>query len=214
MVVGKKNTHRRSTIMNWQKLMYDQIYRRGATRWDKGEVDIPAEVQRLIESVHTSTSSRALDLGCGTGTMAIYLAQRGWQVVGVDFSSVAIQAARAKAAGVPGVTFVEGDVSRLAAIGVHGPFDLAYDMGCYHSLPAGRREAYVRELAAVLRPGGLFLLWAYSGGHRFLVPGAPSMAPNEVEDRFGTDFTLEQAQPRGMGRGSRQEAMFYALRRH
>ena len=194
--------------------MYDQIYRRGATRWDKGEVDIPADVQRLIDSARASSPSRALDLGCGTGTMAIYLAQHGWQVVGVDFSSVAIKAARAKAAGIPGVTFDEGDVSRVAAIGVHGPFDLAYDLGCYHSLPAGWRQAYVRELATVLRPGGVFLLWAYGGGRRFLVPGAPSMAPNEVEDRFGADFTLEREQQRGMGRGGRQEAMLYALRRH
>jgi SAM-dependent methyltransferase len=200
--------------MNWQKWLYDQMYRRGATRWDRGQVDIPTDVERLIESVHISSPSRALDLGCGTGTMAIYLAQHGWQVVGVDFSSVALASARAKAVGVPDVTFIEGDVSRLAAMGVRGPFDLAYDLGCYHSLSAGQREAYVRELVQVLRPGGLFLLWAYGGGHRFLVPGAPWMAPNEVEDRFGADFTLEQAQQRGMGRDGRQEAMLYALRRY
>jgi SAM-dependent methyltransferase len=199
--------------MNWQKLMYDQIYRRGATRWDTGHVDILADVQRLIDSVHTSSPSRALDLGCGTGTMAIYLAQHDWQVIGVDFSSVAIATARTKASGITRVTFIEGDVSRLPAVGVHGPFDLAYDLGCYHSLPTGRRVAYVRELVQMLRPGGLFLLWAYSGGHRFLVPGAPSMAQTEIEDRFGADFILELEQQRGMGRGGRQEAMLYALRR-
>ncbi|MGO8948056.1 MAG: class I SAM-dependent methyltransferase [Ktedonobacterales bacterium] len=199
--------------MNWQQWMYNQIYRRGATRWDSNTASIPNDVQQLIESVHTSPTSRALDLGCGTGSMAIALAQEGWQVVGVDFSSVAIAAARAKAAGIAGVTFVEGDVSRLAANGVHGPFDLAYDLGCYHALPTNRRQAYVQELARVLRPGGLFLLWAYSGGRLFLVPGAPSMAETEVSDRFGADFTVEEAQKRGMGKGGNREATFYALRR-
>ena len=199
--------------MTWQQWMYNQIYRRGATRWDSDAASIPDDMQQLIESVHTSPSSRALDLGCGTGTMAIALAEQGWQVVGVDFSSVAIAAARAKAAGIPGVKFVEGDVSRLAALGVEGPFDLAYDLGCYHALPANRRQAYVQELTRVLRPGGLFLLWAYSGGHLFLVPGAPSMAENEVSDRFGADFTVEKAQKRGMGKGGNREATFYVLRR-
>jgi SAM-dependent methyltransferase len=200
--------------MNWQKWVYDQIYRRGATRWDTEEVDLPTDLERCIESVQISSPSCALDLGCGRGTMAIYLAKCGWQVVGVDFSSVALASARAKAIGVPSVTFIEGDVSRLEAIGVRGPFDLVYDRGCYHSLPVGQREAYVQELARVLRPGGLFLLWAYGGGRRFVVPAVPWMAPNEVEDRFGADFTLEQAQQRGMGHDVRQEAILYVLRRH
>ncbi len=199
--------------MNWQQAMYNQLYRRGTTRWDSSVISIPAEVQARIDAARTSPASRALDLGCGTGAMALDLARQHWQVVGVDFSSVAIQTARTKAAGIAGVTFVEGDVSRLATIGVQGPFDLAYDLGCFHSLPANRRQAYVHDLAQVLRPGGLFLLWAYSGGRRFLVPGAPSMTATEVQDRFGADFVVESAQPRDMGMGGRWAATLYVLSR-
>jgi SAM-dependent methyltransferase len=199
--------------MNWQQWMYNQIYRRGATRWDTSTIEIPEDLQKLMGEVHASPASRALDLGCGTGTMAIYLAQHDWQVVGVDFSSVAIQTARQKAAGITGVTFVEGDVSRIADIGVQGPFDLAYDLGCFHSLPANRRQAYVQGLAQVMRPGGLFLLLTHSGGRRFFVPGAPSMGETEVSDRFGADFTVDEARERGMGMGGRWEAALYVLHR-
>ncbi|MGO8948809.1 MAG: DUF998 domain-containing protein [Ktedonobacterales bacterium] len=46
------------------------------------------------------------------------------------------------------------------------PSSRALDLGCFHALPTNRRQTYVQELARMLRPGGLFLLWAYSGGHR------------------------------------------------
>ena len=84
--------------------------------------------------------ARALDLGCGTGADAVYLAGHGWQTTGVDFAPEAIAAARKKAAdaGVD-AAFVVGDASRLADAGVRGPFDLLLDVGCYHTIPAGRR---------------------------------------------------------------------------
>jgi SAM-dependent methyltransferase len=199
--------------MNWRQQMYDWIYRRGAARWETGSMSVPAEVEELIEAAHALPASRALDLGCGTGSMAIYLAQHGWQVVGVDFSPAAIQAARAKANGIAGVTFVEGDVTQLADVGVQGPFDLALDIGCFHGLPANRRQAYVREVARVTRPGALLLIWAYSGNRRFKIPGAPYMTKTEIRDRFGTDFTVDVTEKQGAAAGGRWEATLYVLHR-
>ena len=72
---------------------------------------------------------RALDLGCGTGTNALWLTQHGWRVVGVDFASLAIESARRKADWTSGVEFVEGDVTRLHELGVKGPFDLVPTSG-------------------------------------------------------------------------------------
>ena len=102
---------------------------------------------------------RALDLGCGTGADVVYLASHGWETVGIDFTPEAVAAAKKKAADA-GVTaaFVLGDASRLADAGARGPFDLLLDIGCYHTIPASRRDAYVAGAAAAARPGADFYL--------------------------------------------------------
>ncbi len=128
----------------------------GKPRWDTGIS--PPELFELIES---HPVGRAIDLGCGTGTNALTLAQRGWRVVGVDFVPRAIRLARQKArrAGLPAgqVEFRVADVSRLE--GVAPPFDLALDIGCFHGV--ADKSAYLRELNRLLAPGGIWLLYAF-----------------------------------------------------
>ncbi|NJL93940.1 MAG: methyltransferase domain-containing protein [Anaerolineae bacterium] len=70
-------------------------YLRGKTPWDTNIT--PPEVVRLVAEGRTPPG-RALDLGCGTGTNALYLARQGWQADGVDFIGQAVRAARRKAA--------------------------------------------------------------------------------------------------------------------
>ncbi len=121
--------------------------------WDTG-ISPP----ELIAFINTHPPGRALDLGCGTGTNAITLAQHGWQVIGVDFAWRAIQIARHKAcaAGVA-VDFRLGDVTRLDWLS--GPFDLIFDLGCFHGLPARGRSAYATHVRRLLAPNGTFLLY-------------------------------------------------------
>jgi SAM-dependent methyltransferase len=98
---------------------------------------------------------RALDVGCGLGVEAGYLAAAGWQVAGVDLSQVAL--ARA-AAGGDGAVFIRADVRRLPF--PQGCFDAALDRGCFHYLAPRERLRYADELRRVLRPGGRLLLRA------------------------------------------------------
>jgi SAM-dependent methyltransferase len=169
---------------------YERAYRRGAAPWDTGIT--PPEVVEAIEGPQRLEPGRALDLGCGTGTNALYLARHGWFVVGVDFSSLAISSARRKAEWVSGVTFVEGDVTRLSSLGVEGPFDLVLDIGCFHGVTPSRRDDYVREVAAVARPGGTMLLFAF--GPRLRWPGTAPTREREVRRRFGDAFDLERVE--------------------
>ena len=81
--------------MSGRRMLYRQMYRFGAPRWDTNIT--PPEVVAVIEGAAPLPAGRALDLGCGTGTNVIYLAQHGWETIGVDFSPVAIQQARQKA---------------------------------------------------------------------------------------------------------------------
>jgi SAM-dependent methyltransferase len=168
-------------------LFYRLAYQFGRPRWDSG--DPRPELQELADG---RAPGRALDLGCGTGTNAIYLAERGWDVVGVDFVANAIESAKSKAerAGITAV-FLVGDVTRLRDAGVQGPFDLMLDIGCYHGIPDPRRDAYAAEVAAVARPGTDFYLVGISdppAAWRLL--GASGATSSELRRRFAADFDL------------------------
>jgi SAM-dependent methyltransferase len=172
--------------------MYNVMYRFGKPRWDTGMT--PPEMVALIEGEHPLPDGRALDLGCGTGTNVLYLARHGWDVVGVDFSPVAIEQARKKASSQPKATFVQGDVSQLSSLGIDGPFDLVLDVLCFHSLPPDQRQGYAQEVARVTGPGALFLIWAIATDRQNPLPGVPGLRKEEVLDRFSQDFTLERVQ--------------------
>jgi len=177
--------------MNLAKLFFEWQYRFGKTPWDSGVT--PPEVVRWVES--HSARGHALDLGCGTGTNALYLAQHGFQVVGVDFSNQAIATARVKArrAG-HAIEFHQADVTRLDFL--REPFDYALDIGCYHGVDAAHRDAYLAHLARLMRPGGTFMLYAFAPrpanqrGH-WLVPRNVGATPDEIRQRFAHAFTLE-----------------------
>ena len=114
----------------------------------------------LVDFVAQHPPGKALDLGCGTGTNAIYLVQHGWQATGVDFANKAIRMARHKAqkAGLR-ADFRVADVTRLK--GITGPFDFILDMGCYHNLSATGMRAYQANIDRLLKVGGHFLLYAF-----------------------------------------------------
>ena len=133
--------------------------------WDTGIT--PLEVVEAIEAPNGLPPGRALDLGCGTGTNSLYLARHGWQVVGVDFAGMAIRIARRKArqAGLT-ADFYVADVTRLDLLAIQPPFDLALDIGCFHSLTADARGRYLNGLRRLLRPGARWMLYAFGPRRR------------------------------------------------
>ncbi|MFF4542074.1 class I SAM-dependent methyltransferase [Streptomyces aureus] len=108
---------------------------------------------------------RALDLGCGAGRNALYLASRGFQVDAVDLSPVAITWGkdRAQESGLD-VRFLCGDAFTLPAAELSGPYDLVVDSGCFHHLPPHRRTSYLGLLDRVLAPGGHLALTSFAAG--------------------------------------------------
>jgi len=161
----------------------------GRPPWDTGIT--PPEVERFVAS---HPPGRAIDLGCGTGTNAVYLARHGWSALGVDFAGRAIAKARRRArdAGVSCV-FLVADV---AALEVPGPFDLALDIGCLHSMPVSARVGYASGLARVVRPGGTYLLYAFA-------PGGPAvgLTAEDVRSTFAEGFEVVGVEE-GKGRPS------------
>ena len=125
--------------------------------WDIGRPQ--AEVVRLVE--RGAFQGRVLDVGCGTGENALYLAEQGLEVWGIDGSPLAIEQARAKAVarGLV-VRFVVGNA--LALQEQRMLFDTALDAGMFHSFSDEERLVYVRSLASVIRPGGTLTLLCWS----------------------------------------------------
>ncbi|MER6738724.1 class I SAM-dependent methyltransferase [Streptomyces puniciscabiei] len=114
---------------------------------------------------------RALDLGCGPGRNALYLAARGFEVDAVDLSPAAIAWAEERARQARGtggaVRFHCGDAFALTTgtePALHGPYDLVHDSGCFHHLPPHRRVSHLALLDRVLAPGGYFSLTCFAAG--------------------------------------------------
>ncbi|MGW6566577.1 class I SAM-dependent methyltransferase [Streptomyces sp. NPDC054975] len=108
---------------------------------------------------------RVLDLGCGPGRNAVYLASLGFDVDAVDLSDEALSWARQRAeeAGAQ-VRFHHGDAFALAGSALTGPYDLIFDSGCFHHLPPHRRVSYLALLERLLAPGGHFALTCFASG--------------------------------------------------
>ena len=123
--------------------------------WDTG-ISPP----ELLDFIQKHKPGRAIDLGCGTGTNVITLARSGWRVTGVDFAPRAIKLARQKLkqAGVQAELAVK-DVTKLD--GIHGPFDLAFDLGCFHTIPQESRLEYLNQLNRILAPNGFWLMYGF-----------------------------------------------------
>ena len=177
------------------KQFYDLWYRHGTPPWVGG----PRHELVTLVTGGTLTPGRAIDLGCGVGDNAIFLAQHGFTVTGVDFAPAAIHRARAKArdAGID-VNFIVDDLTRLRH--VSGPFDLLVDYGTLDDLDSRGRDAYVREVVPLTRPGTRFLLWCFewtlapweSLATAILPFGGLTLAPGEITARFGRHFEIKK----------------------
>lgn len=150
---------------------------------------------RLLAEVAGLTPGRALDVGCGEGADAIWLARNGWTVTAIDVSDVALTRAR-RAAELAGavVEWVCGDA--LRAPFPAGSFDLVSMQ--YPALPKAAGEAAVRALLGTVRPGGLLLAvyHDFSDEHREHMKSqgtdpADYVGADDLARLLGGGFTIE-----------------------
>lgn len=128
-------------------------YASGELPWDTGE-----PTPHLTEWIRSGAlrPGRALEVGCGTGTNALWLASQGFDVVGVDVSPLAIDMARAKAKGRPSCRFEVLDFLKADPPG--GPYRVVFDRGCFHVFDEAEiRTRFAERVASLLEPGGMWL---------------------------------------------------------
>ncbi len=168
---------------------FEATYRAGDAPWDIGgpqpEIVALAREGEIVGDV--------LDLGCGTGENALYLATLGHRVVGVDAAPTAIARAREKAAarGLP-AAFLVADALDLARL--RRRFETAVDCGLFHTFAPEERRVYAQSLCEVLSPGATLQLLCFSD----LEPPGPGprrIAQHEIGDAFRGIFVITRIRP-------------------
>jgi cyclopropane fatty-acyl-phospholipid synthase-like methyltransferase len=168
-----------------QRLFFELQYLKRDPPWDSG-ISPPELIQYLAEH----EPGRALDLGCGTGTNSIEMAGRGWEVIGIDLSHLAIRSARRKARQAElKINFKRGDVTRLEWI--ETPFTLILDIGCLHALSASGRKRYAQHVKRLTIPGSDYLLYSFLS-EEFTVQSI-QMAFSPEFDLISTEYGIDQA---------------------
>lgn len=174
------------------KSFYEILYRYFRAPWDIGPRN---ELVALVESGRLEPC-RAIDLGSGTASNCLYLAQHGFDVTGVDFAQAAVDLGRkrAKAAGVR-VNFIVDDLTNLRQ--AEGTYDLLVDYGTLDDLSYKDRERYVQSILSLTHGGTQFVLycfeWEPRRWERLLgLPQRELCLPGEIQARFGRHFEIEK----------------------
>ncbi|MBY0505670.1 MAG: methyltransferase domain-containing protein [Bryobacteraceae bacterium] len=130
--------------------------------WEKGDFTAIAAMMRhsgeaLVQSLGIQPPLRVLDLGCGDGTTALPLAQRGAEVVGIDIARNLVDAGnqRAAAAGLANLAFQQGDACRLEGVADHS-FDLT--LSVFGAMFAPKPFDVAKEMVRVTKPGGRIVM--------------------------------------------------------
>lgn len=168
---------------------FEALYQ-GTPLWEIGRV------QPFIEQLvaRGALTGDVLDVGCGTGENALYLAAQGQRVVGIDVSPTAVRKAQEKARSrhQTEADFQVGDALELAALG--RTFDVIIDSAVFHVFPDDLRPRYAHSLSKVCRPGTQLYLACFSerepdwGGPRRVTQA-------EIRATFGEPWEVEGIEP-------------------
>ena len=152
--------------------------------WDAGRV--ASQLRQAVEEGKVKPG-KALILGCGTGTNAIFLAQKGFEVTALDVAPTCLKIAEDKArkAGVR-VRWLVADASNPPQMPA---FDFLFDRGCYHHVRWVDLKGYVRGVGNLTRPGGQFLLLSFRETESR--KGKPRVKESQIRDDFSAAFDFQ-----------------------
>jgi 2-polyprenyl-3-methyl-5-hydroxy-6-metoxy-1,4-benzoquinol methylase len=168
-----------------EQARWEERYRTGDTPWDTGERS--SELVRVVAEEKVAPC-RAIELGSGTGTNAVWLARQGFDVTAVDLSELALERARrrAAAAGVA-IRFLLADVLALPELGE--PFPFFFDRGCYHVVRRIDVQAFLRTLERITTAGSLGLVLTGNAREKH-EPGPPVVTAEEIRAELGSLFEI------------------------
>jgi cyclopropane fatty-acyl-phospholipid synthase-like methyltransferase len=184
VALARRQQQRRTA---WERRWSDSGY---SPAYELGEAD--AMVRKAVDDDWFRPGMRVIDIGCGVGHNAAWLAQQGLGAVGIDFQA-AVERARAAYADIPQLSFEAVDVTKTGSY--RETFDALLDRGCLHGLDLLMHRNYVENLEAWARPGAHFLLIMRDKGRgpeevvhhakRLLVPSFTHVVDSDVVEDLG-----------------------------
>ena len=176
---------------------WDQRYLRGDAPWNSGIVS--RELVRVLQEEHVAPGC-AVELGCGTGTNAVHLAQQGFEVVAADCSEVAIEQARALAADANVVVqWVVADLCRPAelrlalgeaATSIERQCSLIFDRGCYHCARRVNLAGFLETVEWLAAPNARLLLLCGNANEPG-PQGPPKVTEAEIHSEWDRLFEIK-----------------------
>lgn len=158
--------------------------------WDTGRVS--CQLRDYIKSVSFPANTRALDLGCGSGTNASFLARNQFRVTGVDLTVEAMDLAKQRAAeaGVA-VDWIQANALTLT---LPDPFDFVFDRGCFHIFTPEQRLIYRRRILDLTHPGSQILMLC-GNANEVRKDGPPVVTELEIRNIFSSPFFIDSITP-------------------
>lgn len=161
-----------------RRFLYNLIYSLIPVDWIFGST---SKIENFVDLAVDGRikPGRAVTLGCGVGRETFHLAKKGFNVIGIDYSQVAIQKAqrRTKKEGLE-IDFFVDDLTDLKHI--EGTFDLVMDFGALNDMDQKSRDLYIQNVQPLITPGGTYVMFCFE-----------SMLPSEeVMTRFGPSFSV------------------------
>ena len=176
-----------------RRWLYDTMYRLGVAPYDTRR-----PCRQLVDLIDSGRVApcRTLEIACGTGTNAMFLAERGFDVTAFDYSSQGIDVARSRAAerGLR-VDWRVDDARTMERI--EGDYGLILDCGSLSDIGHADRMRAWAQMDQRLARGGSFLHWGFESEPRWYIPwtlpyARMSLRPNEIRERFAAAWEIEE----------------------
>ncbi len=156
---------------------WDKRYDENDLPWDTGTAD--TALTDLVTR-WPNAAGRALDVGCGTGSNAVWLAEHGFEVTALDISASAIALAEKRRAEHGVQCRLLADNFLTCSLDTEA-FDLLFDRGCFHSMhDAEERRSFVQKAASCLKPGGLWFSLMGNKDQEAEENGPPRLSAAEI----------------------------------
>lgn len=199
---------------------YEKIYKKFGINLPWCLEGVPNFFKSLIKSGWVKPC-KTLDLGCGIGDYANYLARRKFNVLGIDISKTAIKMAKEKYLPNKNLQFKVYDIFKLKEL--KEKYDFIYEISILHNIKPEKRKDYIKNICSVLNKKGKLLVCAFSkddllfkGKESLYFPELDNtvypLAKEDFEKLFGDYFKIEKIKKVYMGRkGKRKRERFLCL---
>jgi SAM-dependent methyltransferase len=164
---------------------------------------VAKEVVAAVEDGWFPAGARVLDIGCGQGEIAAWVAGRGFPALGIDIAPAAIERARKLHSSIAALDFQVVDICTAAP---SGTFGVLIDRGCLHQIQPALRALYARNVAGVCETGTRFILLmrAFRNGVKFGDAAERDRIMSDITKVLGHWFTIDRAESTHLGDGDDQ----------